>query len=168
MKLPLKLKGFNLFFEGLSLYGLVADVTRPKVVFKTEDYRPGGLDVDLKIEQGIEPLELEFTVGGYAAEIMREMGGSIAGKVLRYQGSVEAEDDSEYGELVGEARGRLLEVDHGTDKQGDNSEVKFKMLLVYWKETINGKNVYEIDALGSKLVIGDTDLRARRRAALGL
>ena len=157
MKLPLKLKGFNLFFEGLNLYGLVADVTRPKVVFKTEDYRPGGLDVDLKIEQGIEPLELEFTVGGY-----------VAGKVLRYQGSVEAEDDSEYGELVGEARGRLLEVDHGTDKQGDNSEVKFKMSLVYWKETINGKNVYEIDALGSKLVIGDTDLRARRRAALGL
>ena len=89
MKLPLKLKGFNLFFEGLNLYGLVADVTRPKVVFKTEDYRPGGLDVDLKIEQGIEPLELEFTVGGYAAEILREMGGSIAGKVLRYQGSVE-------------------------------------------------------------------------------
>ena len=88
--------------------------------------------------------------------------------MLRYQGSVEAEDDSEYGELVGEARGRLLEVDHGTDKQGDNSEVKFKMSLVYWKETINGKNVYEIDALGSKLVIGDTDLRARRRAALGL
>ena len=42
------------------------------------------------------------------------------------------------------------------------------MSLVYWKETINGKNVYEIDALGSKLVIGDTDLRARRRAALGL
>ena len=83
MKLPLKLKGFNLFFEGLNLYGLVADVTRPKVVFKTEDYRPGGLDVDLKIEQGIEPLELEFTVGGYAAEILREMGGSIAGKVLR-------------------------------------------------------------------------------------
>ena len=35
MKLPLKLKGFNLFFEGLNLYGLVADVTRPKVVFKT-------------------------------------------------------------------------------------------------------------------------------------
>ncbi len=69
---------------------------------------------------------------------------------------------------MGEARGRLLEVDHGTDKQGDNSEVKFKMSLVYWKETINGKNVYEIDALGSKLVIGDTDLRARRRAALGL
>ena len=106
MKLPLKLKGFNLFFEGLNLYGLVADVTRPKVVFKTEDYRPGGLDVDLKIEQGIEPLELEFTVGGYAAEILREMGGSIAGKVLRYQGSVEAEDDSEYGELVGEASSR--------------------------------------------------------------
>ncbi|MFV2028884.1 phage major tail tube protein [Neisseria sp. S1] len=168
MKLPMKVKGFNLFFEGLNLHGLVVDVTRPKISFKTEAYRPGGFDVDVQIEQGLESLELEFTAGGYTAEVIREMGGSVAGKVIRYQGSLESEDESEFGELVGEARGRITEVDYGTDKQGDDTEVKFKMQLVYWRETLNGKPILEIDALGGKLQIGDKDLRADRRRRLGL
>lgn len=168
MQLPHKLKGFNLFFEGSNLYGLIADVTRPKIEFKTEDYLPGGGLTDLKIIHGLEALQIEITAGGYTADTLRQMGGAIAGKTLRYQGALQQDDSEDYAELVGEARGRLIAVDYGTDKQGEGGEVKITMALTYWREALDGKTTFEVDALGNKLVIGDKDLRAGMRRALGL
>ena len=168
MKLPLKLKGFNLFFEGLNMYGMVADVTRPKVTIKTEDYRAGGMLTDVKIEQGLEALELEITAGGYTAELLREMGGTIGGKTLRYQGALQQDDSGEFAELVGEARGRLIEADAGSDKAGEGGEHKFKMALTYWRETLDGKELAEIDMLGNKVVFNGVDQKAGLRRALGL
>lgn len=168
MKLPLKLKGFNLFFEGQNMYGLVADVTRPKVTIKTEDYRAGGMLADVKIEQGLEALELEITAGGYTAELLREMGGTISGKTLRYQGALQQDDSEDYAELVGEARGRIIEADPGSDKAGEGGEHKFKMALTYWRETLDGKELVEIDARGNKMAFNGKDQKAGMRRALGL
>ena len=168
MKLPLKLKGFNLFFEGLNMHGMLGDITRPKIAIKTEDWRAGGMLGDVKIEQGLEALEIEITVGGYAAELLREMGGTISGKTLRYQGALQQDDSAEYAELVGEARGRLIEADPGSDKAGEGGEHKFKMALTYWRETLNGKALAEIDMLGNKMAINGHDQKAGLRRALGL
>ena len=40
MQLPLILKGFNVFADGLNKYGVLMDIKRPKVAYKTEDYPP--------------------------------------------------------------------------------------------------------------------------------
>ena len=168
MKLPLNLKGFNLFVDGADKYGLVVDVTRPKIARKTEDYMPGGAMAELTVVHGFEKLELEITCKGYDAEMLKSMVSSIAGKLIRYQGALQQEDESDYRVLKGEARGRIIEADPGSDKQSEGGEHKFKLALTYWKETLDGEPIAEIDVLGNKAVFGGVDERAGLRKALGL
>lgn len=168
MALPLLWKGVNVFVEGLDQHNIVADVNPPKITFKTEDWQGGGMIAPVKVEQGIEALECEFTLGGFSAEVMREMGGNISGKTMRIQGALQDDSTDGYVELVAELRGRINESDPGTAKQADNGEHKFKFDCTYYKLTVNGKDVVEVDALAPKLVIDGVDKYAEMRKALGL
>ena len=168
MKMPNILKGFNLFVDGENQYGVVVDVTRPKISRKTEDYTPGGGLGEMTVIHGIEKLEIELTSKGYDAELFKSMSHQISGNLLRYQGALHKEDETGAGELVGEARGRIIEADPGEDKAGEGGEHKFKYALTYWKETLDGETIAEIDILNNKFIIGGRDVRAGIRKALGL
>lgn len=168
MQLPLILKGFNVFADGLNKHGVLMDVQRPKFAYKTEDYTPGGGMGEFTVIHGIEKLELELTSKGYDAELFKSASHKINGNLLRYQGALHKEDEDDYAELVGEARGRIIEADPGSDKAGEGGEHKFKYALTYWKETLDGEVIFEADLMNNKLVIGGKDIRAGLRKALGL
>ena len=146
---------------------MVVDITRPKIARKTEDYTPGGAMMEMTVVHGFEKMELEITSKGYDADMLRSMTSSIGGKLIRYQGALQEEDGGDYRELKGEARGRIIEADPGSDKQGEGGEHKFKIALVYWKETLDGEPIVEIDVLGNKAAFGGKDERAGLRRALG-
>ena len=168
MQLPSILKGFNVFADGLNKHGVLMDVKRPKFAYKTEDYTPGGAAGEMTVIHGVEKLELELTSKGYDAELFKSISHRINGNLLRYQGALHKEDEEDYQELVGEARGRIVEADPGEDKAGEGGEHKFKYALTYWKETLNGETILEIDILQNKIIIGGNDIRAGMRKALGL
>lgn len=168
MKMPKILKGFNAFIDGENQYGVTVDITRPKIARKTEDYTPGGAMGEMTVEHGFEKLEMEITSKGYDADMLKSMSSSINGKLIRYQGALQEEDGSGYRELKGEARGRIIEADPGSDKQGEGGEHKFKIALVYWKETLDGEPIVELDIMGNKAAFGGVDERAGLRKALGM
>nr|WP_314269824.1 phage major tail tube protein [uncultured Kingella sp.] len=168
MHLPRILKGFNAFINGEDKYGIVVDISRPKISRKTEDYTPGGSMTEITAAHGFDKLEMEITAKGYEADILKSMSSTIGGTLIRYQGALQREDGAEYQILKGEARGRINEADPGSDKQGDGGEHKFKIALVFWKETLDGENIVEIDVFGNKAVFGGKDERAGLRRALGL
>jgi len=68
----------------------------------------------------------------------------------------------------GYPRGRIIEADPGSDKQGEGGEHKFKIALVYWKETLDGQEILELDVLANKASFGGKDERAGLRKALGM
>ncbi|WP_033730345.1 phage major tail tube protein, partial [Pseudomonas putida] len=47
-------------------------------------------------------------------------------------------------------------------------EIKHAVSLTYYKLEVDGRTVYEIDALGMRRVIDGVDQLAEQRAALGL
>ena len=168
MQLPRQLKGFTAFINGEDKYGIVVDIGRPKIARKTEDYTPGGAITEITAVFGFEKLELEITAKGYEADMLRSMSAAVGGTLVRYQGALQREDGADYQTLKGEARGRITEADPGSDKQGEGGEHKFKIALVYWKETLDGESVLEIDVLGNKALFNGRDERAGLRKALGL
>ena len=168
MKMPKVLKGFNLFVDGVSQYGVVVDITRPKISRQTETYTPGGAMTEMTVVHGFEKLTMEITSKGYDADMLKSMSGSIGGKLLRYQGALQEEDGTGYQVLKGEARGRITEADPGSDKQGEGGEHKFTVELVYWKQSVDGEPIVEIDVIANKAVFGGIDERAGLRGALGL
>lgn len=168
MQLPRLLKGFNVFTDGLNKHGVTMTVKRPAIKFKTEDFTPGGMIAEVVAVHGLEKLELELVSKGYDAELFKSVSHKIGGNLLRYQGSLHREDEDEHQTLVGEARGRIIEIDPGEDKAGEGGEHTFKYVLTYWKETLNGEVITEIDLMNNKVNIGGKDYFAGMRKALGL
>lgn len=168
MKLPRHLKGFNAFVNGDNQYGVLMDISRPKIEREIEDYKAGGQMTEIGVAHGFKKLVMEITTKGYDADLLREINTEVGGTLIRYQGALQQEDGGGYATLKGEARGRIVEYDPGTDKQGEGGESKFKIELVYWKETLDGKDVTEFDVFGNKAAFGGKDERAGLRAALGM
>lgn len=168
MQLPRILKGFNVFADGLNKDGVLMSVKRPDIKFKTEDYTPGGSMGEFTVIHGLEKLELELTSKGFDAELFAGISHKINGNLLRYQGALHKEDEEDYQTLVGEVRGRIIETTRNEDKAGEGGEQTFKVALTYWKETLDGKTIFEADFMANRLIIGGKDIRAGLRAALGL
>lgn len=168
MALPRKLKFMNLFVDGNSYVGQVTEVTQPKLAMKMEEYRAGGMFAPVDINLGLEKLEVEFKMGGYMIELLRQFGGAIDGVPLRFLGAYQQDDTEEVASIELVMRGRFSEIDSGNSKTGDDTEQTFKATLTYYKLMENGADIVEIDALNHVFVVNGNDKLAEHRSAIGL
>lgn len=169
MALPRKLKNFAVFQDGVSYVGETPEVTLPKLTRKTEDYRAGGMNGPIKEDQGIEALELEWTAAGYLVEAVKAWGAQRHDAVLlRFAGALQADDSEEVIAVEVVGRGRHTEIDFGSAKAGEKTEKKIKTALSYYKLSVNGEVLVEIDLVNMVEIVGGTDRMAGIRTALGL
>jgi len=158
----------NLFVDGISFQGDVPSLTLPKLTLKTEEHRVGGMDVPVELDMGMEKQEAGFTTTGVRRESLKMFGladgsgfnGVFRGAFKGLKGKVTP--------VIVTLRGLLKEVDMGDWKSGDKAEVKHNVALTYYKLEVDGRLIYEIDALGMKRVINGVDQLAAQRSALGL
>ena len=168
MALPRKLKLMNFLAEGNSYRGQVTEITQPKLAMKLEAYRAGGMIGEVKVNLGIEPLDVQFKMGGYMTELLKKFGGSIDGTALRFAGAYQQDDTEEVTSIELVMRGRFGEIDNGTSKPGDDTEQSYTVPLTYYKIIENGKDIIEIDLLNSIFVVDGNDRLAEHRAAIGI
>lgn len=172
MALSRKLKKLNVFLNGDNWVGVAEDFTPPKLSRKFENYRGGGMSGSVGVDMGFDDsaLDVSFTFGGYGEELLRCMGEPKAdGTSLRFAGSLQRDDTGEVVAVEIVCRGRFKELDRGTLKSGDNTQAKVSMVNTYYKETINGQVIHEIDLLNMIEIGPDgVDRMAEHRAAIGL
>ncbi len=169
MALPNKLKNMNLFGDGESWLGQVTETTLPKIARQMEDYRGAGLDAPVKIDMGGQALEMEIKTGGRITALIRKMGtAAIDGVALRFVGAYQADDTGAYISVEVYVRGRIEELDRGTQKVGEATEETVKFHPVYYRETENNAVLAEIDVLNMIYITDGVDRLADMRAAMGL
>ena len=169
MAMPRKLKNFNVFYNGDSFIGRCVEVELPKLTRKTEDLRAGGMNGTVKVDLGSEGLEINHTYAGVEAEIFRQYGiPTIDGVLLRFSGAYQRDDTAEVDAVNVVVRGRHTEIDLGTAKAGDDTALKVKSDLSYYKLTVNGEVLIEIDLVNFVEVVGGVDRLAEQRAAMGV
>ncbi|MBC7213290.1 MAG: phage major tail tube protein [Pseudomonas sp.] len=118
------------------------------------------LDLGLPGLPGLEVLA-QWRAGGLATPVLiLTARGSWAERIEGLKGKINP--------VVVTLRGSLKEVDMGDWKAGDKAEIKHNVSLTYYKLEVDGRTVYEIDALGMKRVIEGVDQLAAQRTALGL
>lgn len=165
--IPKILKNFNAFVDGRGYAGRVDEITLPKLTVKTEEHRAGGMDVPVEIDMGMEKLEAELTFAEYDVELFRLFGlidGNAVSLTLR--GAIQADGEAE--PIVINLRGSFREVDAGTWKAGDKATLKCMVAVRYYRLTINGDSVIEIDAENMIRIIGGEDQMATIRQAIGI
>ncbi|NHB88874.1 MULTISPECIES: phage major tail tube protein [Photorhabdus] len=171
MALPRKLKYLNLFNDGNSYQGIVEELILPKLSRKLETYRGGGMNgsatVDLGLDEGA--LDVEFTLGGMEAQHYRQWGITKAdGVMLRFAGSYQRDDTNDVIAVEIVMRGRFHEFDHGTYKQGDNTQTKISAKNTYFKLTWDGEVLIEVDTVNMVEIVNGEDRLADHRRAMGL
>ena len=167
MGLPFKLKNFNLFNDGDSYMGKVAEIELPKLAIKVEQWRGGGMLGEIDIDMGLEKLEMTTKYGGLVLPVLRQFGMiGVAGVQQRFVGAYQEEGVGSVvaAEIV--TRGKHTELDMGTAKPGDNTEHAVKSTLSYYRFSANGAAQVEIDMLTGLFVVGGVDRTAALRAAL--
>ncbi|AXQ50156.1 phage major tail tube protein [Stenotrophomonas rhizophila] len=171
MALPKKLKHMNLFNDAQSYLGVAKTVTLPKLGRKLEAYRGGGMDGPAKVDLGFsdDGLALEWTLGGWDLIALRQFGAVRAdGVAMRFAGSVQRDDDGSVSAVEIAVRGRHEEIDFGEATPGEDTEHKINTALTYYKLTVDGEVIVEIDFLNFVFIVDGEDLLADHRKAIGL
>jgi uncharacterized protein len=169
MALPSKLKGFNLFHNGENFAGKVAEVALPKLTRKMEDYQGGGMSGPIKIDFGQEGIQMEWTAAGFLKPVLQSYGTlKHDGVLLRFAGGYQAEDSTSVDAIEIVVRGRHMEIDPGTAKAKEDTAFKVTTVASYYKLTINGETIIEIDFVNMIEKINGTDLLQALRTAIGL
>ena len=93
---------------------------------------------------------------------------SLGGVQQRFVGSFQDDETGLVSSVEIVARGRHDEIDMGEWKPGEDTEFKVKSQLSYYKLTLNGTVLIEIDILNMVEIVNGIDLMAAHRAVLGL
>ncbi len=169
MGLPAKLKNFATFVDGENYMGVVPEVTLPTISRKLDEYRGGGMNMPVDLDFGMEKMEAEIKAAGWFAALLKTWGTPTHdGVMLRFAGALQADDLGEIKSCEAVLRGRFGEFDPGSAKAGDPTEQTYKMSVSYYKLTIAGSVVFEIDAVNMIEVVDGVDRMDQVRAALGV
>jgi len=168
MTLARKLKNMNLFLNGGGMLGVVSEVTLPKITEKNESSRYSGMLGEVDFFMGVDKLELTYKAGGLFHEGIANFGNAKLGSdMLRWSGAVQNGNTGEVSAYEAITRGRHTEIDLGTAKVGEGGETAMKVTCTYYKLTVDGVDVIEIDMISGLLITGGVDRTAEIRAIIG-
>lgn len=171
MAMPRKLKNLNLFNEGNSYLGVSKSVTLPVLARKMEAYRGGGMAGPVKADLGFsdDGLQMEWKTGGLDLIALRQFGAvSAAGVMLRFAGSYQQDDTGEYTDVEVVVRGRHETIDMGEATPGEDTEHTITTTCSYYKLTVDGEVIVEIDLLNFIEIIDGKDMLEEQRRGLGI
>jgi P2 family phage contractile tail tube protein len=169
MALPKKLKAFNVFNAGENCVGLAEEIALPKLSRKTEDYRGGGMNGPIKLDFGQEGIVIETTWGGLMKSVLSQYGVMTHdGVQLRFAGAYQSEDATRPDAVEIVIRGRHTEMDFGNAKSGESNVFKVSSACSYYKLSINGETIIEIDLINMVEKVNGSDLLSALRSAIGL
>ena len=168
MALPKTLRNFSLYVDGIGYAGRVTEANLPSLSIQTEDFRGGGMDAPAQIDMGMEALELSFTLAEYDPAVLRQFGLLDQNAVqVAIRGAL-VDNGTAATAIVCNATGHFKEFDPGSFTAGEITEAEFTMGLRYYKLTVDGSVVHEVDVENMTRIINGADQLASIRAAIGI
>jgi P2 family phage contractile tail tube protein len=123
MGLPRTLQNLMLFNEGQSYVGEVKTVTLPTLTRKLEEYRGGGMSAPVKLDMGMEALEMKSVFGGPERAMLRQFGVvRVNGVYLRFVGFYQQQDTGQSDTIEIVVRGRHAEIEMGDQELGSAAD----------------------------------------------
>lgn len=171
--IPKVLKGFNLFIDTVGYAGVVEEVNLPKLDLKMDEIYNGGMDAPIDVEMGMSKLECDFTLSEYTPAVITAFGlrttatsqGGGAQIPLTMRGALDGEQNA-YVPVVVSVTGALKDLDMGGFKSGERAPLKCSMTLRYYKLTIDGADLVEIEVGNMVRKINGVDQLESMRSAL--
>ena len=87
---------------------------------------------------------------------------------IRFAGSYQRDDTGETVAVEVVMRGRQKEIDTGEGKQGEDTESKISVVCTYFRLTMDGKELVEIDTINMIEKVNGVDRLEQHRRNIGL
>ena len=172
MAMPRKLKLMNVFLNGYSYQGVAKSVTLPKRTRKLENYRGAGMNGSAPVDLGLDDdaLSMEWSLGGFPDSVIWELYAAtgVDAVPIRFAGSYQRDDTGETVAVEVVMRGRQKEIDTGEGKQGEDTESKISVVCTYFRLTMDGKELVEIDTINMIEKVNGVDRLEQHRRNIGL
>jgi P2 family phage contractile tail tube protein len=163
-QIPRILKNFSLFVDGRGLAGLIETLTLPTITLKMEEFRGGGMDAPVEHDMGMEKLEGTFQLQEYSPDITALLGQ--ANVQLTARGAIRRDGEDAVAVVVN-MTGMVKQVEPGDWKAGESSMPTFAFTLRYYKLTVDGREIMEIDKVNMVRRVNGVDQLATTRTAIG-
>lgn len=161
-------KQLSLFVDGRGYAGQLEEFNAPKLTQKTEDVRLGGMVGPVKVSMGMEPLDADFSLIAYDADVLALWGVTDGAEVQFTAREALESFDGTVTAVAHQMRGKITEIDPGTSKAGDKPSLKVTLSLSYYKLQHGARTVQEIDLINMIHVVEGNDKLAAIRAALAM
>ncbi|RZG78574.1 phage major tail tube protein [Acinetobacter sp. WCHAc060033] len=161
-------KNFNIFVDGRGYAGNSDEANMPELALKTEEYRAGGMDAPVDITMGMEKLTADFTLNSHSRDVLSLFGIREGNKTkITVREHMESWDGTTTA-VVHNLEGKIVKINQGTSKPGEAPKDKYDLSLSYYKQTIGGKVVHEVDVENMVRIIDGVDILAPVRENLGM
>ncbi|ROS05705.1 hypothetical protein EDC56_1254 [Sinobacterium caligoides] len=156
-------KNMTVFHDGLALLGECIDFTPPILAIQTEEFRAGGMDAAIELDMGMETLKASYTMAGVNPEVLKSLGKRVN---VVFKGALDSRGEVTPYEC--KVTARVTGIDKGTITVGSVSPLTVSLTCEYYKESVGGSVIAEIDVVNSLRIINGVDQLATMRAAMGL
>lgn len=153
------------FVDGRSYAGQCNQVTLPELNIQTEEMRAGGMDAPIEMDMGMEALRASLQFLTVPAEVLKLFGKRDVALTLR--GALDSHDGTVRG-ATAELRGRFVGQNPGDWAAGSQANFTATFAANYYKLSIEGEEIYEIDIERMVRRINGEDQLATIRDKLGI
>lgn len=160
----------NVYLDGNSLLGRAEEVKLPTIKSKMAEHKALGMVGTVEFFAGLEKMEATIKWASLYADVMKKAANPTKTVQLQIRGSLETQT----------GQGRIAEVPvvvmltatfksipMGTFKQHENAEFETELTVYYAKMSINGVDIFEVDALENIYKVDGIDILATYRGNIG-
>lgn len=160
-----------LFIDGNNLYAKVEEIMNPEIKAKVVEHKVLGGVGTVKLPSGYDAMEASFKLNGPLDEVAAMSANIKQSHELIFRGSVEGFDGQDITSerpYVCIWRGTFSNSPGGAQKQHENIELNYSMNITYYKLSIAGVSLVEVDFVNNILKVNGVDLLAKYKANVGL
>jgi len=164
IRYPRMIKNFNAFLDGVSYAGIAETAKLPDLKIQVARHRGAGMDGAAPVDMGIEDLKAEVSLKEWTPDAVKLIG-TRSRLVLRpaAQGRARTETDT----IIATIGGLWSGLNPGELKPASEVPLKLDLEADYFRMEINGEEVFEVDVLAGKRVVGGVDQVEELRRAMG-
>lgn len=161
------LKNYVLTVDGRGFAGNTESFSPPNLSLVIDDHRAGGMDTSVPIDMGQEAMEASFVLTKLDADTLALFGVTSGEAQLTFRGAYQSYDGTVTARVIN-LRGKIVSKEESSATTGEKQTFTYTMKPTYYRDTIGGRVVTEIDALNMTRVIDGVDQLAAIRQAIGL
>lgn len=166
-----KLTNANLYLNGNSLLGRVAEFDIPMPTYKQAEHVSLGMFGSSQFPAGMEQLEARLKWTSFYQDGNAQLMNPFTSANLQLRGNLETYESAGRTAQVPYTCfmiGNPKDVDLGKFKAHENAEFEVNLAITYIKLEVEGVAVFEVDVLANVFKINGIDALATYRANLGV